>query len=145
MKPSSTKSPLHWLERDAGFRSVAERASRLLALQEDLRRCVPSIEVVAMGLEAETLLVGTAGAAAAAKLRQLEPSIASALRARGWQVARVKFRPRARGAVAAPAPVEPRADIPAAALAGFEAIREQASSETLKQALTDLLKKHRRR
>jgi hypothetical protein len=144
MTTSSPRRLLHWLEREPAFRSVSERADRLLVLQDDLRRCVPGADVVALGIERETLLVGTAGAAAASKLRQVEPSIVAALRARGWQVSRVRFRPRSRGAVAAPAPHEPRADIPSSALASLAQIGEQASSETLRRALGELLRRHRR-
>ena len=53
-----------------------------------------SLALIALGLENDELLVGAPSAAAAAKLRQLAPSITSALVARGWKVKRIRFRPQ---------------------------------------------------
>ncbi len=140
MKPAATDHALGWLEREAAFRSLTDRAERLLALQADLRRIAPALDLVAMGVEQETLTVGTPGAAVAAKLRQQAPTILAGLNGRGWQVKRIRFRPQPRGSAPPPPPVRPRADIPARALAELSVLSEQASSPRLKEALTHLVR-----
>lgn len=140
MKPAATDSALGWLGREASFRALTDRAERLLALQADLRRIAPALDLVAMGVEQETLTVGTPGAAAAAKLRQQAPTILAGLNDRGWQVKRIRFRPQPRGFAPPPPPTRPRADIPAGALAEFAALGEQTSSDRLKEALTHLVR-----
>jgi len=145
MTTTPARHALGWLEGQRDFRTLTDRASRLLALQQDLRSCAAARALVALGLEDDTLLAGTPGAAAAAKLRQLEPSIVAHLAARGWKVRRIRFRPMPAGAVApAPAPAE-RAPIPASALAGFAALSSQAASPALKDALEHLLHRRGRR
>lgn len=137
---SKHRNAIGWLEARPEFRTLTDRAARLLALQADLRRCAPARALTALGVEGDTLLVGTAGAAAAAKMRQLEPTIVTHLVAHGWTIRRVQFRPLPVGAVAPRALEIPRADIPPSALAQFEAISEEASSPVLKQALANLLR-----
>lgn len=94
MKRTAPRNALAWLENQAEFQALADRAERLLALQADLSTVAPAHSLVAMGIENEALVVGTPNASTAAKLRQLEPSIAAALRDRGWQIKRIRFRPQ---------------------------------------------------
>jgi len=140
MKRATADHALGWLGQEATFRALTERAERLLALQADLRRIAPALDLVAMGIEQETLTVGTPGAAVAAKLRQQAPTILAGLNGRGWQVKRIRFRPQPRGSAPSPPPIRPRADIPPRALAELAALGEQASSERLKEALTHLVR-----
>lgn len=145
MTASPPRHPLGWLERQPEFRSVADRASQLLALQADLRSCAQARTLTALGLEGDTLLVGTAGAAAAAKLRQVAPTIVAHLASRGWRVAQVRFRPMPAGSVA-PAPVpQERAPIPERALSDLRALADQSSSPALKEAIAGLLGRRDRR
>ena len=145
MRPTTPRHALGWLEREDSFRSLTDRAERLLALQADLRQCAPSLGLVALGIEQDTLAVGTQSASAAAKLRQLEPSIVASLNDRGWKVKRIRFRPQPRGFEPMTPPHQPRAQIPAAALADFEALSEQADSPALKEALTHLVRSRAQR
>jgi len=77
---------LGWLEQQPEFLDAARKAERLLQLQADLRESAQGLELTALGIEGEDLLVGTSGAGAAAKLRQLAPSITRALQARAGRL-----------------------------------------------------------
>lgn len=145
MGPTAPRHALGWLSDEAQFRSLTDRARRLLALQADLRACAPALGLVAMDLERETLVVGTPGAGAAAKLRQLEPTIVADLASRGWQVKRIRFRPQPIGSAPPVRPFETRTEIPQAALDAMSTLAEQASDERLKQALTNLVAARGRR
>lgn len=140
MPPSTPRHPLGWLGQQPGFRELTDRARRLLDLQSDLQACAPALGLLVLGVEEETLLVGAAGAAAAAKLRQMEPSILGCLRAKGWTLARIRFRPRSQGgAPRAPAPrIKP--PIPDAALEDLRTLAEHTESDALRTALAQLLR-----
>ena len=142
MKRTASRNALGWLEQQADFRALADRAERLLALQTDLGACAPSHSLVAMGITNETLLVGTTNASTAAKLRQLEPSIVAALCDRGWQIKRIRFRPQPPGANASRPAAALKAPIPASALGGLASLREEVSNPALKEALTNFLRGH---
>jgi hypothetical protein len=143
MKPGPPRHALGWLEQQAEFRALTDRAQQLLALQADLRRCAPGLTLIAMGVENDELLVGAPSAATAAKLRQLAPSITTALQGLGWQVKRMRFRPQP-GAQGAAAPRHrEKAPIPPDALDRLMVLSEQASDPALKEALANLVKGHR--
>ena len=142
MKRTAPRSALGWLEDQAEFRALADRAERLLALQADLSAVSPAHSLVAMGVENEALMVGTPNASMAAKLRQLEPSIVAALRDRGWQIKRIRFRPQPPGAAGSRPPPRLKAPVPTEALKGLAQLREEASSPALKEALTNFLRGH---
>lgn len=144
MKPSASGHALGWLEQEATFRSLTDRAGQLLALQGELRLCAPTLELIAMGIDQDTLVVGTPGAGSAAKLRQLEPTIIARLGARGWTVKRIRFRPTPRGMAPPAPPVRPRAPIPASVLPALTALASTVEGDALKQALEHLAKAHRR-
>ena len=142
---AAPRHALGWLEQQADFRALTDRAERLIALQTDLRQCAPGLALTALGLEDDELMVGAPSASAAAKLRQLAPSIASALQGRGWKVKRIRFRPQP-GTHGSTAPRHrEKAPIPVGALAGLAALAEQASDPALKEALAHLVRTHRRR
>lgn len=134
------RHPLRWLGQQPGFRELADRADRLLALQRDLQACASAMELQALGVEGETLLVGARGAAAAAKLRQMEPSILACLRARGWPLAKIRFRPRSAGTTAAPPPPRVKPPIPDDAIARLRELAEGASAPALRDAIDGLLR-----
>jgi len=143
-KRSAPRQAIGWLEQHAEFRAVANQAQRLLELQADLRRCAPGLALTALGLEAEELLVGVPNAGAAAKLRQLAPSIARSLRDLGWQVKRIRFRPQPATHAAAPGSHRLRDPIPVDAVATLETLAERSTSPALKEALAHLVRTQRR-
>lgn len=140
-RPTPPRHPLGWLEQSPGFRALTDRAQRLLALQSDLAQCAPARGLSALELEDGTLVVGTPGAAAAAKLRQLEPTIVGHLAARGWNVRRIRFRPMPVGMVAPLPPLQPRGPIPADALRALQAMSSEAANESLRAALERLVRR----
>lgn len=140
MTSAKPRNVIGWLESQPEFRSLTDRAAHLLALQADLRRCAPARGLTALGVDGDTVLVGTAGAAAAAKLRQVEPTIVAHLAALGWKVRHIRVRPLPVGAVAPRPAAVARGQIPASALEQFRIMSDQASSPALKQALANLLK-----
>lgn len=144
MQSPPPRQALGWLERQPEFRALTDRAARLLALQADLQRCAPARGLTALGIDDGTLLVGTVGAAAAAKLRQIEPTIVAHLALLGWPVRRIRFRPMAVGSVAPLPPAQVKTPIPASALSEFETLSEAASSPALKEALRHLVDARRR-
>lgn len=144
MNPTPSKHPLGWLGQEPSFKALTDRAQQLLALQGDLHLCVPAIALTALSLDKGTLVVAASGAAAAAKLRQIEPSVLACLRARGWTLSKIRFRPRPAGSVAPPPAPRPRAPIPEHALAGLAALSEQASDPALREALERLLQRQAR-
>jgi hypothetical protein len=132
---------LGWLEQTAEFRALTDRADRMLALQSDLALCAPGRDLVALSLDDGVLLAGTPGAAAAAKLRQLEPTLVRQLGQRGWAVKRIRFKPLRVGMTAAVAPSTPREPIPAETRRALEALSEGAASERLREALRRLARR----
>ncbi|MBP7660055.1 MAG: DUF721 domain-containing protein [Burkholderiaceae bacterium] len=139
--PDSARPVYAWLGNDPNCRQLALQAERLVALQAALAAISPLPGLIPLELDDEgSLKVATPGAAAAAKLRQLEPSLISELVSRGWKVKRIRFRPQpASGAPPAPIPV-PRAPIPASALIRLDALARETPAGALKQALARLLR-----
>ena len=130
-----------WLGDDAGARALAQRVKRLVALQAALAEVSPLPGLVALEIDATGVLrVAAPSAAAAAKLRQVEPTLVSALRRRGWAIDRVRVRPRPLEGAARPAAGIPRGPIPPQALAGFGALADEVSDGPLKEALRKLLR-----
>jgi hypothetical protein len=94
--PDPTQSgPLNWLARDTHFSNIGEQLARLTALQKLLDTEFPQLRLTVTHLEGETLICQTRGSSAAAKIRQIEPSLVSLLVLNGWKVSRIKTRPQA--------------------------------------------------
>ena len=79
---------------------------RLAALEKDLRQIQPRLALTPLKLANQILVVTAGSPAVAARLRQFEPSLVEGLRARGWLVGRIRFRPIA--AHDSPPPPKPR-------------------------------------
>ncbi|HPU54030.1 MAG TPA: hypothetical protein PK359_20910 [Burkholderiaceae bacterium] len=139
--PESVRPVFDWLGNDPNCRQLALQAERLVALQAVLAAVSPLPGLIPLELDDEGCLkVATPGAAAAAKLRQLEPSLIAELVSRGWKVKRIRFRPQpASGSPPAPIPV-PRAPIPPSALSELDALAQRTPAGGLKQALANLLR-----
>jgi len=137
---------LQWLTEQSGFRDLAEHVRRLEQLQADLEHAAPVKGLTVNGLQNGTLVLTTASAALAAKLRQTEPSILAGLTRAGWQISRIKIRPQPHRQVVTP-PAEravPRSPAPAAALEALSA-RAGQTQGALSQALARLSRNQQRR
>jgi len=92
-KPHAPRQALAWLRNEPGFARLGEQATRLAALQADLARGVPTLPLTVVAFERDTLVLGAAHAAVAAKVRQMEPTILGALARRGWRIRRSASSP----------------------------------------------------
>ncbi len=136
---------LAWLDGHAGFGALTARAEVLLALQSDLDALPAGARrLTALGLQDEVLVLSAPGAALAAKLRQIEPSILAGLSARGWQVKRIRIQPQPPRQGPRPAQAEPKPPIPAAAVSAFESLEREVEDPGLKRALARLVANRRR-
>jgi hypothetical protein len=135
-KPPS-RHALTWLGADPAFARAGEHAARLATLQEAVTRCLPDVPVAVVALERDTLVLGAAHAAVAARLRQQAPTVLAALAREGWAIGRLKVRPRWR-----PTPTRPtRAPRPgpgAAAALGLRSLAEGVADPRLAGALQRL-------
>lgn len=76
MKSAATaRSVASWLDAEPGFRALAARVDRLVALQARLAGACPGIPLTVVSLEAGTLTVMTPSAAWAGRLRQDRKSV----------------------------------------------------------------------
>lgn len=120
------------------------QADRLAQLQADLDRLKPGSGLVVNALDGDVLVVTTPGAAWASKLRQLEPSLVAGLVSCGWKVSRIKVRPQPGKTQAKQAGKVPREPIPGPAMTAFAAVADTIDHVPLKEAITNLLRHHRR-
>ena len=140
---------LAWLGRHQGFDALTARAEVLLALQADLDCLDTSAtggarRLTALGLQDDVLVLSAPGAALAAKLRQIEPSLLAGLAVRGWKVKRIRIQPQPPRQGAPTPPPTPKAPVPASAVAAFEALGRQVDDPGLKRALARFVARRRR-
>lgn len=123
-------------------------AEQLLALEADLRRLQPRLDLRPIKLENQVLLVTAPSAGVASRLRQVEPSLLAGLRARGWLVGRVRFRAATVFDPPPPPPRPPKARVSDRTLADLERLRlEQQSpglgATPLGQALEEFIRRQK--
>ncbi len=93
---------------------------------------------------ANQILVVTAGSpAVAARLRQFEPSLIEGLRARGWLVGRIRFRPIAIHDIPPAPPPRIKTPISAAALKELETLDDTGMNPDLQLALRAFLRRQK--
>jgi hypothetical protein len=86
------------LERDPRFQSLQIHLATLTDLQSMLDQQWPQMRLRVRNLKDGTLSLSAGSAAQAARLRQIEPSILSALQTQGREVTRISFKPQTRSA-----------------------------------------------
>lgn len=148
MKPGHRPHPLAksrhavaWLDAEPGFARLGEQVERLASLQSDLQRCVPGLGLRVVALERDTLVVGAAHAAVAAKVRQLSPTVLAALARCGWKIDRIRFKPQWRPA-ADGAPRRPKEAPGPRAIAQIAELADRVEDPGLKAALHRLAARH---
>jgi hypothetical protein len=116
---------------------------RLSALEKDLQQIQPQLALKPLKLANQILVVTAGSSAIAARLRQFEPSLVEGLRARGWLVGRIRFRPIAVHDI--PPPPRPRTKEPVsgAVLSGLETLEATEMNGELKAALTAFVRRQR--
>lgn len=143
MKSALARPAASWLDAEAGFRLLASRVDRLVALQARLAEAYPQIPLSVVSLDGETLVVGTPGAAWAARLRQMAPSLLAVLQQDCAQVNRIRIVPQRRGGQPARPVAAPRGAVPAPALADLARLMTGIEASALKQALANLIRRQR--
>jgi hypothetical protein len=141
MKPPRSRNALSWLTAEPTFARLGEQATRLAALEADVRRALPGLALTVVAFEHKQLVVGANHAAMAAKVRQVEPTLIAALGRKGWAVDKVRFKPLFRAPVASPA----RRDKPppgAEALTQISDLSQRIDHPGLKDALARLAARH---
>lgn len=103
----------------------------------------PSLPIVPLKLAGQVLVVSAGSPTVAARLRQFEPSLIQGLRARGWLVGRIRFRPIA--IHDAPAPPAPRVKAPvsAAVVERVAALQDEEMAPELRSALETFVRRQR--
>lgn len=142
MKPfPRSRHAMAWLRNEPVLAALGEQASRLAALQADLERCAPGLGLAVVALERDTLVVGAAHAAVAAKVRQVGPTLVAGLVRAGWRIERIRFKPQWRPPAAAPArrPKQPPGE---RAVAEIAALSDRVEDPRLKAALRRLAARH---
>ncbi|MCL4775473.1 MAG: DUF721 domain-containing protein [Burkholderiaceae bacterium] len=145
MKSAITaRSVASWLDAESGFRALAARVDRLVALQARLAGACPGIPLTVSSLDGDTLTLMTPGAAWAGRLRQMVPSLLALVREDCAQVSRIRIVPQRRVVGPARRAGAPRTALPPQALADFEQLMSDVEGPALKQALANLIRRHRR-
>jgi len=144
MKSAATaRSVASWLDAEPGFRALAARVDRLVALQARLAGACPGIPLTVVSLEAGTLTVMTPSAAWAGRLRQMTPTLLALVRQDCAQVSRIRIVPQRRASAAMRAAGAPRAALPPRALADLAQLMAEVEGPALEQALANLVRRHR--
>lgn len=117
---------------------------RLSALERDLRRIQPSLAITPLKLAGQVLVVTAGSPAVAARLRQFEPSLIEGLRARGWLVGRIRFRPIAVHDAPRPPPARIKEPVSPAVVDGIEALEDAPEMALeLREALGAFVRRQR--
>jgi len=116
---------------------------RLSALEKDLRQIQPRLALKPLKLANQILVVTAGSPAVAARLRQFEPSLIDGLRARGWLVGRIRFRPIAAHDV--PPPPRPREKEPVSlkVLTELQALEDDEMNPELRAALQSFVRRQK--
>jgi hypothetical protein len=145
MHSATTARPAaSWLDSESGFRALAARVDRLVALQARLAAACPRVPMTVLSLDGPTLTVMTPNAAWAARLRQMAPTLLAVVHQDCAQVMRIRVVPQRRAPAAAHRPAAPRQPIPAPALAELARLKTETTAPRLEQALANLIRRQRR-
>lgn len=137
------RSVASWLDTESGFRALAARVDRLVALQARLAAACPRVPMTVVSLDEQTLTVTTPSAAWAGRLRQMTPSLLAVVHQDCTQVSRIRIVPQRRAAGGPRVTAPPRAGVPARALADLAQLMTETEGAALKQALANLIRRQR--
>lgn len=116
---------------------------RLSALEKDLQQLQPRLALKPLKLANQILVVTAGSPAVAARLRQFEPSLIEGLRARGWLVGRIRFRPIAIHDMAPPPPARTKDPVSPAALEELEKLDAVGMNPELQAALAAFVRRQK--
>jgi len=136
------QSARDWLARSPEYRRAMQHVDKLLGIQSTLAGIRPELRLVVASLRDGVLTLQTPNAATAARCRQSEPTIRSALQ--DWsEVKTIRFVPQ-RAAGRPDRPSVPRRRIPPAALEDLAALEASLEESPLRDALRRLVAHQRR-
>ena len=136
------QSARDWLDQSPEYRRALQHVDTLLGIQSTLAGIRPELRLVVVSLKDGLLTLQTPGAATAARCRQSEPSLRSALM-RDWpEVKTIRFTPQ-RTAHRPARPFVPRRRIPPAALGSLDALGARLDDSPLRAALRRLVDRQR--
>lgn len=142
MKPfPRSAQALNWLRSEPAFAQLREQAARLAAVQKTLHEAMPGLGLTVIALEGDTLVVGARHAAAAARVRQVGPSLLASLARAGWRIERIRFRTRWQPPPAGPPRSTKTAPGPRA-VAAIAALSDQVEAPRLRAALARMAARH---
>ena len=116
---------------------------RLSALEKDLQQIQPRLALKPLKLTNQILVVTAGSPAIAARLRQFEPSLIEGLRARGWLVGRIRFRPIAIHDTPKPPPGRAKQPVSPAVLTELETLDAAGMNPELQAALSAFVRRQR--
>ena len=139
------RSAIDWLGANEAFRAASQQGARLLRFQQALDRASGGLRLTVIALNGEQATLAASNAAAAAKLRQSEPSLRERLAAEGWPIERFRIRAEPpRWLRRAPSPrIKP--PIPDDGVRAVAALAHAVDDGPLKDALQRLAARHRLR
>jgi hypothetical protein len=116
---------------------------RLSALEKDLQQIQPSLALKPLKLANQVLVVTAGSPAVAARVRQFEPSLVEGLRARGWLVGRIRFRPIAVHDIPPPPKARSKEPVSGAVLTELEKLDATGMNRELKAALDSFVRRQK--
>lgn len=138
------QSAKDWLDQSPDYRRAMQHVDTLLGIQSTLAGIRPELRLVVVSLKDGLLTLQTPNAATAARCRQSEPSIRSAL-LRDWpEVKTIRFTPqRTVDRPDRPLVPKPKRRIPPAALGKLDALGASLEDSPLRDALRRLVARQR--
>lgn len=145
-RPPAFRAPrtaADWLGANDALREATARNARLVGLQRAIDAATGgTLRLTAIALADGVATVTAPGAAAAAKLRQMEPTLRARLQAEGWAIERFHIRTQPpRFADRPPRRIKP--PIPAQGLDALDDLARSSEEGPMKEALARLLRRHR--
>ncbi|MCO5119966.1 MAG: hypothetical protein M9951_10085 [Burkholderiaceae bacterium] len=131
-----------WLDQSPDYRLAMQHVDTLLGIQSTLARIRPELRLVVVSLKEGLLTLQTPNAASAARCRQSEPSIRSALLQEWPEVKTIRFTPQ-RTAGRPKRPFVPKRRIPPDALGRLDALGASLEDSPLRDALRRLVARQR--
>jgi len=136
------QSAKDWLDQSPEYRRAMQHVDTLLGIQSTLARKHSELRLVVVSLKDGLLTLQTPNAASAARCRQSEPSIRSALLQDWSEVKTIRFTPQ-RAADRPSRPFVPVRRIPPAALGRLDALGESLEDSPLRDAVRRLVARQR--
>lgn len=139
------RAAIDWLGANEAFRAASQQGARLLRFQQALDRASGGLKLTVIALNGDQATVAASSAAAAAKLRQSDPSLRERLATEGWPIERFRIRAEPPRWQRRPPPARVKPPIPTEGVRAVAALAQAIDEGPLKDALQRLAARHRAR